>query len=62
MEKQGCETYEYVLPTTVGARKVEAVLPEVGCDGPVRLDVDEIGVAGAWMPGDAQPQGEVVML
>ena len=56
VERSGA--YEDVLPPAVVPPEVQPVLPKVGRDRPVRLDVHVVRVARAWMPCGAHAQCE----
>ena len=55
-------TYEDVFPLSVVFPEEETVLPEVGADGAIGLDVYEVGVSCTRVPAAANSQSEEFMI
>ena len=52
-ERERACTHENVLPATIIPFEIQAVLPEVGRDRPVCLQVDIVRVTRAGVPAEA---------
>ena len=55
-------THEDVLPATIASPEEQSMLPEVRGDGPVRLQVDEVGVACSWVPESPNAKSEILVI